>query len=81
VPSGLYPLLRQQNADVVAFDVVGDEVGFAVVVHVNNFDAPAASADAEGRAGHAFKTAATVAEKYRDAKFRAKGEIDFAVAI
>jgi len=50
-----YPLLRQQNADVVAFDVVGDEVGFAVVVHVNDFDTPGASPGAKGRPGRALK--------------------------
>src|SRR5215813_11686002 len=75
------PLLCQQNANVVALDVVGDEVGFAVVVHVKDFDTPGASPRAKGRPGRALKTAATVPKKYRDAMLRAKGQVDFAVAI
>src|SRR5213079_396735 len=44
-----YPLLRQLNADVVALDVVSDEVGFAVMVHLNDFDACLAPCERETR--------------------------------
>jgi hypothetical protein len=71
-------LLREQNADIVAFDVVGDEVGFAVVVHVNDLDAPGASPGPERRSRRAFKAAVTVAEKYRDPVFRTLMSSSFA---
>src|SRR5262245_30173333 len=74
-------LLRQQNADVVAFNVVGDEIGLAVMIHVDDFDAPGASSSAKGRSGRALKAATTVAEKYPDTAFRPKSEVDLTVAI
>src|SRR5262249_46470612 len=74
-------LLREEDADVVAFDVVGDEVGLAVVVHVDDFNAPSAFAGPEGRTGGALESTAAVAEEHGDAVFRTEGEIDFSVTI
>src|SRR4051794_20873018 len=73
--------LRQQNADVIAFNVVGDEVRFPILVYVDHLDTPRASPCPERRARRALKATVTVAEKHSHAMFRAKGEIDLPIVV
>src|SRR5688572_26602176 len=71
----------QQDADVVALDVVGDEIGLAVVVHVQGFDAPSAFARAKGRTSGALEPATAVAKQNDHAMLGAERQIDPAIAI